>query len=65
MSRETPDGTSGGGFRWVKPAASLKRVCAATLIHYYECFRWVKPAASLKPYLWTRVSGPTVAVSAG
>ena len=38
-----------GSFRWVKPAASLKRRYSNP--HYWVlsfCFRWVKPAASLK-----------------
>ena len=36
-------------FRWVKPAASLKRhaFARASSINAW-CFRWVKPAASLK-----------------
>ena len=37
------------GFRWVKPAASLKRNDVLHLASYKQVsFRWVKPAASLK-----------------
>ena len=36
------------GFRWVKPAASLKRRERWGDERMYTCFRWVKPAASLK-----------------
>ena len=37
------------GFRWVKPAASLKRHSAERRQHRPAIsFRWVKPAASLK-----------------
>ena len=37
-------------FRWVKPAASLKRPVLPAVVRLYRlCFRWVKPAASLKP----------------
>ena len=37
------------GFRWVKPAASLKRYLGDWTLTYMYGFRWVKPAASLKP----------------
>ena len=36
------------GFRWVKPAASLKPVPARVGEGVKHRFRWVKPAASLK-----------------
>ena len=35
-------------FRWVKPAASLKRGNSGYSYVPLPCFRWVKPAASLK-----------------
>ena len=43
------EGTENPGFRWVKPAASLKlRFLPSNPILPRSCFRWVKPAASLK-----------------
>ena len=42
-------------FRWVKPAASLKRAQTQPRRWRAPCFRWVKPAASLKRgVLWYR-----------
>ena len=43
-----------GGFRWVKPAASLKLdLLREALPAESRRFRWVKPAASLKRLIYT------------
>ena len=54
------------GFRWVKPAASLKQQppAAASALHAEPTsFRWVKPAASLKPGIRRRCPGSLLVVA--
>ena len=56
----------GAGFRWVKPAASLKLVERVRDVrHGFASFRWVKPAASLKHQEIARVTLRADGVSAG
>ena len=52
-------------FRWVKPAASLKRWHRGGGSVAVVCFRWVKPAASLKHQFQPLVGQIRTTVSAG
>ena len=45
------------GFRWVKPAASLKPCKSTSTVASCLGFRWVKPAASLKLGAYGSASG--------
>ena len=65
-ARDTIEGLANGGFRWVKPAASLKQGGAGGIGGTPGAgFRWVKPAASLKRNQPDRARRGPAPVSAG